>query len=887
MFFEILIITISFFLLVIVILLIYDNDLNNTYRRNIIEWTKTLEKHIPILAMIIDNSIYLMRETYEEILVDCKKFPSYFSKYKKQFANWKHKEYIDIICKMKSQDFLEKYNQYFVNKQIQDDDIATILNNIDNKSLDQSQKEIVVSDERNTLVIAGAGSGKTLTISGKVLYLTNILKVDPKEVLLVTYTKKACEEIKYRIKNKLSIDVEAYTFHKLGMDIITKSKGFKPSVAKEDLLNEVVDNYLNTKIFDSKKLSSVLLDFFSYYINAPQSNVKYENLTEYFNEIKSGDFVTLKDKLKDIDSVIKEFSSGKTTLNRETVKSYEELAIANYLYLNNINYEYERPYPKNLADIKHSQYKPDFYLPEYDIYIEHYGITRDRRVPWLNRNMEIEYLLAMEWKRKLHKEEKNKYIESYSYYQNEGILLEKLEENLLKFKVKLIPKDKTQVLKHLVEKDEYLYSEFKKLIVTFINQYKENSFKNFDSLYKQASLTREKIFLQIIEPLYNQYTNELTNLNQIDFNDMINQSIMLINDNVVKLNYKYIIVDEYQDISKTRYNLIDVIKEKCNSKLMVVGDDWQAIYRFAGSDVSIITDFESLNRKATLTKKLNRTYRNSQELLDTVGVFIQKNNNQIKKELFSNKSLGNPIRLALYEKEKLPTILASVEEIVKEFRETKEILLLGRYAFDNNIKHKNKTIDLVKYLNQVYKNINFNFLTIHKAKGLESEHVILLNAENSRLGFPSKIADDQLLDLVLPKKEPLKFAEERRLFYVALTRTKNSVYVITPMNNPSIFITELVKDGFVPNLFNNNRIKCPKCGGDMILRDENFYGCLNYPLCDHTVTINAKINKKCPVCGDYLVKRKGPHGTFYGCNSYKYLDDEVKKGCSYTEKYNY
>lgn len=886
MYLEVILIIVFIFIIFVLLFLVYDNYLNNVYKRNISNWTTSFEQLIHVVYLIHDNAIYLMHETYEEVLLTYMKLPSYFRKYKKQFNDWKYKDYIPLINRMFSDDFIDDYNHNFIDNQLHQEHIIELLNNIDNKSLDDRQREVVISDERNTLVIAGAGSGKTLTISGKVLYLTKELGIDPKEILLVTFTNKASDEMKERITLRLGVKVKVYTFHKLGLEVITKNTGYKPTIARDNLLSDIVSNYLENDIFNDPKLSEILLDFFSYYFYTPFEEAEFKNLTEYNSEIKSNQLETLKNQIDGYEYLAKKLKADKMTLNKEMVKSYEELSIANYLYLNNVKYEYERKYPNNLADMSHMQYKPDFYLPDYDIYIEHYGITKDERVPWLNTKMEQEYIRGMNWKRKIHGLDENKYIESYSHYNTEGVLLQKLEDNLIKFGVELIPKDKSDVLKQLVEKDEYFYSEFQKLISTFINQYKVNGYNNFEILEENAieiyrDPLRAQLFLMIVEPIYNRYQALLNETNEIDFNDMINKATQLIESNYVEHNYKYIIVDEYQDISFTRYKLIDAIRNQCNSKLVVVGDDWQSIYRFAGSDVNLINDFEKLNSKKTLTKNLERTYRNSQNLLDVIGSFIMKNNCQRKKQLVSDKTLNIPIRAITYSDNKFEIIIEAVKSIISEFDNVQEILLLGRYNFDNKIKIKDREISVEYQLNKLFKEIRFVFMTIHKSKGLEGDHVILLNSENSKLGFPSKISDDRLLDMVLPIKEPLKYAEERRLFYVALTRTKNSVYILTPKRNPSIFIRELVEEGHIPNIFSEELIKCPKCGGSMTQRDRHFYGCLNFPLCDHTVTIDAILTETCPECGDYLVKRKGPYSDFYGCNSYKYKDNQIKDGCTY------
>lgn len=775
-------------IIVVVFLIIHLCILTRRKNRRDIEKAKSrIQTWLTVLGELKNVSSFLMKETLDDIRKDFASIPKHITRSRKLIEDREYGDYAKIINSIFDPTFYATYNEAFISSQIEKDSVRRLLDNVNGKTLDSMQKEAVVSDERNTLIVAGAGSGKTLTITGKVLYLHEELGIDPNEILLVTFTNKACNEMKERIQGTLGIDIKTYTFHRLGLEIITKGRKYKPSVASEELLPEVIKDYLEKEIFNDPTASSLLLDFFSYYFYLPDEKDQINNLSEYYSKIKADQLETLKDQLS-IEDIAKRGSKEKITLNKERVKSYEELAIANYLFLNSVNYEYEKPYPKNTANERYSQYKPDFYLPEYDIYIEHYGINRDNKVPWLNGKMEKEYINGMKWKRETHKSDNNKYFESYSYYQKEGVLLQKLEENLIRYDVSLSPKDRKSVLKRLVEKNTHFYDEFKNLIVTFLNQCKTNGIDNLHTLDSKIDnegyhSTRSKIFLNIVNSIMKIYNQTLMESNQIDFNDMVNEASLLIKNGNVSLKYKYIIVDEYQDISLTRYRLIDSIRKQSNSKLFVVGDDWQSIYRFAGSDVNLINEFETINEKHTDIKKLETTYRNSQELLDIAGRFVMKNKSQRIKRLSSSKTIDEPIRLVMYDDSKLKAIESAVERILKDSNEVSDILLLGRYNYDENIIENDKQINLVSHLNNKYSSTKFSFLTVHKAKGLEANHVILLNAEDSRMGFPSKISDDILLDLVLPKKEPMTYSEERRLFYVALTRTKNKVYILVPNIN--------------------------------------------------------------------------------------------------------
>ena len=189
-----------------------------------------------------------------------------------------------------------------------------------------------------------------------------------------------------------------------------------------------------------------------------------------------------------------------------------------------------------------------------------------------------------------------------------------------------------------------------------------------------------------------------------------------------------------------------------------------------------------------------------------------------------------------------------------------------------------KPDDAVEYVESP--NTPISFLTVHKAKGLEADNVVLLNFRNSTLGFPNKISDDPLLELVLTAAEDFDYAEERRLFYVALTRTKNRVYILTDEYRPSEFFGEFEPSTSVYILRSatksEEQILCPRCKTGYLLARKNesmnrfFVGCSNYPRCDYTLpdfTI-LTTNKRCPECGGFLTLRRGRYGRFYGCTNY-------------------
>lgn len=518
-----------------------------------------------------------------------KKFETCYKINKKEHKNWKFRhDYLFINRK--------KHNKNYIKKELEEAEY--LLDDICGYKLDDAQRQIVVTDEEKTLVIAGAGSGKSLTIIGKIKYLIERKNIKQNDILCISFTNEACNSLKNKLKKYYNYDIDVLTFHKLGLNIIReKTQEFS-----------IANNYL--------------------------------------------------------DIVIKEI---------------------------------------------------------------------------------------------LEQEELKKILQKY--YSNEYI------------------------------------SQLDKLISTFIHLYK-SSYDNLDyykKIFKKNINKKELILLKIIYKIHSLYELELKSQNELDFDDMLHLANKLVLKNGIKKKYKYIIIDEYQDTSYVKFNLIKNILEKTNAHLLAVGDDFQSIYRFTGCNLDIFVNFKKYFKDSTIMK-IENTYRNSLELINITSKFILKNKKQIKKNLQSSKHLDKPIKYIYYnnKKEIFKKLIVDIYNKTK-----KEIMILGRNNKDINSVINDDFIlsnnDLIFLKN---KDIKMKYYTVHKSKGLESDNVIIINMEDKLLGFPSQIEDDKILRFVLNKKDYYPYEEERRLFYVALTRTKNEVYLLIPVNKKSIFVDEIKKVKF-------------------------------------------------------------------------------------------
>ena len=329
-------------------------------------------------------------------------------------------------------------------------------------------------------------------------------------------------------------------------------------------------------------------------------------------------------------------------------------------------------------------------------------------------------------------------------------------------------KKQNKLIKRILQ--EMDIDNLKKLIFTFINLYKSNynDINYLLNLYQKSHFIN-KIYFKIILEIYHIYNQELESSNLYDFNDMIKIATNNIINNQIKTNYKYIIIDEFQDTSLNRFKLIDAIMKQNNAKIFVVGDDYQSIYRFSGCNLDIFLNFNKLVSNLNIIN-LDYNYRNPKEIIDVANSFIMKNKNQIKKETICLKNINKPIKICFYKNKR-----TAIEKILK-YIDTK-YLILGR---------NNKDKDLFNVQDKP-------FLTIHKSKGLEEDNIILINLTNNNNSLPSKIKNHKIINKLI-KTDYYPYEEERRLFYVALTRTRNNIYLLVPKSNYSIFIKELMKN---------------------------------------------------------------------------------------------
>jgi len=678
--------------------------------------------------------------------------------------------------------------------------------------LDKEQIKAILSDEDYCLIIAGAGTGKTTTMASKVKYLVDIKKVNPSKIAVMSYTKKATEELEKRIVLDFGIPAKVTTFHSLGlMHIREIFKDRTCYVVDDNLREEIFLEYFQNFIFPDKDKIKEILTIFKeektnnswLFGNFFQNNYdKYQSFEEYFTAYKQHCLSQIDNLSEWIQEKIEKDINAENikTINGEFVKSKGEAQIANFLYINGIEYHYEKIYDKLMPDNK--VYKPDFTLNlnGESVYLEYFGLSTYQKNE-INRYNKIKKM-----KEEYHQKHHNKFIK-IDYQKNE-IIIKTLKDALTNMGFVLKPRKMEEIFNRILDNNKlsqlYPFKDFiYRIIETIKSSTKRKTFQTEVTSYLTHLSSKEqevcsKQYKYILD-FYRYYQEKLYGNEKygFDFSDMIYYANRYINtiDKDNNLNFEYLIIDEYQDISEQRYELTKNIASRNGAKIVAVGDDWQSIFAFAGSKIEYIYNFLKYFPGAKLLKITN-TYRNSKELVDYSGTFIMKNDDQIKKDLVSSKRLINPIKFIPFDPDEEYQMLKKLILEIHKNNKEHNIMVLGRTnkvidACYNDPELKDEVGTKIKYVG--YEDINIDGMTFHKSKGLTADEVILIGLDNK---FPKGNNSSFWLEYLfksIPESEKIPYAEERRLFYVGLTRTRNYVYLLVNKDptNRSPFINEI------------------------------------------------------------------------------------------------
>lgn len=707
-----------------------------------------------------------------------------------------------------------------------------LLDRVESMPLTEEQSRAVICFDNRVQVVASAGSGKTSTMVAKAAYSIHRGFVAPERIVLLAFNKQAAEELKTRAAKSFErlgmkgVKVETSTFHALGLRIIGKATGEKPEIP--DWATDTVGGFRKlTDIIDQLK----------------DRSTTFRTSWDLFRFVFGKDLPTLGTP-GDADLWDSHGNGRIRTAHGEPVKSQEEAMIANWLFYNGVDYRYEERYKHRTADEDHRQYKPDFYYPVLDLYHEHFALDAQGMPPPHFEG----YLEGIHWKRKKHSEMGTSLFETTSHGLRNGDDFDRLATELTSRGVLLDPNPDREI--PLDGQKPMESAELTGLVRTFISHAKSNSltipalYQRLDSMPEDTFKLRHRMFLNIALPIMEAWDAALAAEDGIDFEDMLNLAAEYLESNRYEAPYDLVMADEFQDASRARARLCRALVQKPGRYLFAVGDDWQSINRFAGADVSVMTGFRQWFGHGQVLK-LEQTFRCPQPLCDVSSAFVSKNSAQLTKRVHSVTPALGPV-LQAFQVDNKDKLADAVDRFVMMLAEgvrdgtiplgrngKVSVYVLGRYNADRQYLPTGKS--------RFERWLDVSFLTIHRSKGAEADFVILpemLSVIRGR-SFPNTRTDDPVLTLAMPSGDNFPLGEERRLFYVALTRARRSVAMFTVRGRCSSFLRELEEEGAVSITDTDGKAiheeSCPVCKqGVLVLRTGpygEFRACSNFPVC--------------------------------------------------------
>lgn len=710
------------------------------------------------------------------------------------------------------------------------------LDRVESRPLTEEQARAVICFDNRVQVVAAAGSGKTSTMVAKAAYAIDRGFVEPGRIVMLAFNKDAAQELQERAQRCFSrlgmgdTVVEARTFHALGLSIIAKATGRKPDIPEWAVDAALGFNKLADLVDDLKDRST-----------------HFRTQWDMFRLVFGRDLPPFGAEME-ADGYDRDGTPYIRTLQGERVKSLEECVIANWLFYNGVAYDYERRYEFDTATDTHRQYRPDFYYPDARLCHEHFALDADGQPPKHFPN----YNEGMHWKRPQHAARGTAVVETTSFGLRSGQALQDLAERLGASGVELDPNPDRELPDQGARPmpDADLIG----LMRTFIAHAKSNCLTLDDMAARLRQMPEDQFkeryrrFLEIAGPVFQAWDDALADERSIDFEDMLNMAAGLLEQGHYESPYELVMADEFQDASRARARLCRALVSQPGRHLFAVGDDWQSINRFAGADVSVMTGFREWMGQGQVLK-LEQTFRCPQVLCDVSSRFISRNPAQIVKEVRSTAPAMGPV-LQAFQMNRREELQDGVRQYLTKLHQQLlsgavpqgrngrvTVFILGRYRADRSAVPSD-------WKTAVGSTMDVEFLTVHRSKGREADYVVLPGMVNR--SFPCLRSDDPVLSLAMPDGDTCPLSEERRLFYVALTRARRSVAMFTLQGKHSPFLDELVKDGAV----------------------------------EVTAMSGAAISEeRCPACKvGVFVDRNGPHGAFRSCSSYPLCHNKPKDG---------
>jgi DNA helicase-4 len=766
-----------------------------------------------------------------------------------------------------------------------------------NPLTEEQTRAVILDDDRN-LVLAAAGTGKTSVIVAKTLYMILESMTRPEEILVLAYSRKAREELQERLDQRLGALQKAMpgrfstearpqvsTFHSIGLNILRQtgyiaklSQFAEHPTSRKRWLTQQLDEYLSGGAEPINQFLGAI------YPVCDPFEFENQQAFERFHR----------------DNVYE-------SLNGDKVRSYQELLIGNWLYIQGVEHTYEPNYDRVAFASLGYLYKPDFHISGTRIYLEHFGINREGRT---RPDIDAEaYNEGIRQKREIHQMNGTVLLETFHYEWCEGQLYASLERQLREVGVAFKPRSWAEIHARLNElKRVSQYAEVFDGAIAAV-RLERLSHADITTRFKRAQYKNAEYFYPILTHLLDKYVQVLRDAGEMDFEDMIIHAIEAVEKGLFKPPWKYLLVDEFQDISQLRMDLLNAILGKVDQpSLYCLGDDWQSIYRFSGGKLELTTRFEALIGSAS-TAKLQKTYRYNNSIAKVAGDFVMRNPEQYQKQITTAVSVDAPqvfiVDTRLSEEANQTDEGAKVRAIVRKIREHDSggsIAILGRYHM---------VLDDIREAFAASKDQGHDLIywTFHGAKGLEADYCILVGFRQGRFGFPSENRTEAPVEALLPSLDGYAYSEERRLMYVALTRARKKSYIVADPLTPSLFVEELMRGDDVDirsRKFMEEYRKSYKCShcvdGYLVKRythGKAYYTCNGYPgcrtmtkACEDCGSVMAEsdlerrcrglncsnIEHICPQCGRPLRLRRGRYGEFWGCSGYGAPE---KERCTY------
>lgn len=691
---------------------------------------------------------------------------------------------------------LEDYNPRFVRRQrkVCEEFFSEIgLANLD---LTVEQQRAVIRNGIYNQVIAAAGTGKTLTLTTRVAYLVQVQDISPDRILVVTFTRSARQEMEERLADQFGItDVEVRTINSFGNKLLqATSDDYVETIESEEKQHVIDETIQSAREAEDSKFLKHYYQFLTHFENQYLDEVDFETKEDYVEARRDADYVTLEGT---------------------RVKSRAEKVIADFLYTHRVDYRYEARATWADSATDKAGYTPDFYLPEYDTYIEHWGIDETGSVaPWFSQSSQ-EYRDGICWKRQQFASAEYDLIETYQFEYDVNRLESALRHRLEHHGVDLdrIPFDElTERVFESDRKEGWIKEQFEK----FVENAKRFDVTDEEIKSKLASANpRQYHFGQCGIHIREQYADYLTRNQLIDFTDQIKDALSLVENEAVRYRgqYDHLLVDEFQDIGASKFELIRALTGPNGAKLFAVGDDWQSIYSFHGAAVDHFTCFDDYFGDSVRTD-LTANFRSPTSIVEMGNHLIEYNSEQLEKTVRATVDIKTTPQIHTlrgyrgkfhdYVRRVRRYTIGLVEEYLAAGADPSDVLILCRYdaavhaPYLDEIKRGLRSQEIPytgKDEGDQYRGPNgqrdgIPVYSIHQAKGREADHVILVHVADGFLCFPANDRENELLDLVQPL-ELGGIEEERRLFYVAVTRAQRSLDLLTRAEKESQFLKEI------------------------------------------------------------------------------------------------